>query len=308
MTLVGIVDKWVESLDYEYEISTAACVRHKSPHSTCAACVESCPEGAVEFLDDKPSIDSKVCTECGKCLAACPAQAIAGIYPKRKMMQGTLIAEESHIPSAKELLVYYAKGMKAVGTEEDEMEQGWIESTTEANEYLSRMDAEPLQVKTGLSFPKEEERTVSRRELFSIWKQESKTLAKQVAPAKWRFNHTDFDLAKHYRDIQFYSVKLDVSQCSLCRICENLCIKQCFSLQNEQFMISSQSCSDCKLCIDTCPEKAIQITNEIMKEQAETYPVYTKTCASCKKEFKTLRAEEEKCFVCQKRQEGFLTS
>jgi hypothetical protein len=40
---VGLMEKWIESLDYDYELVKSACVRYKSPRSTCDACVTACP-------------------------------------------------------------------------------------------------------------------------------------------------------------------------------------------------------------------------------------------------------------------------
>ena len=88
---MGILSKWVESLDYEYEI-LHSCIRHRSPRSTCEECVKSCPENAISIYNSKPQIDNKKCTECGQCISVCPVQAVAGIYPNRTIKQGQLVS------------------------------------------------------------------------------------------------------------------------------------------------------------------------------------------------------------------------
>jgi len=305
--IVGIVGKWLESLDYQYNIKENTCVRHKSPFATCQACVDVCSENAIFIRDGKPAINQKSCIECGKCLSSCPVQAIAGIYPKREVVNGYLIIEKRYIPSAKELLIYRAKGIKTLVIEPGEMNGDLSEVLTRVNEQLDKLNEEPFEVKTEVTRPKIEEVTYSRRELFSLWKKESKTFLSQVTPAKWRFNQTDFKLAKYYPEHQFYSVNIDSSTCSLCEICTSLCEKQCFAIDDKQLTISSQTCSNCRLCIDVCPEKSISIVSNITEAQQTKYPLYKKTCTSCKKDFLTIRNNDQQCFVCNKRQAGYLS-
>ncbi|WP_042347330.1 4Fe-4S binding protein [Bacillus massiliigorillae] len=305
---MGIVGKWAESLDYQYEINTAICVRHKSPFSTCQACVGVCHENAISLIDSKPEINRDQCSECGKCLAICPVQAISGIYPKRNVLNGELIIDSEHIPSFNELLIYYAKGIKILSYEENEIDSSLLQAFDKANQYLHELNKEPFQLKTGVSCPEEDEPTYSRRDLFSLWKKESKTLVSQVTPAKWRFNQEDFELAKYYRDYQFYSIQINNHQCSLCKICVSLCEKNCFKIVEDQLIVSSQSCSDCKLCTDVCPENAITILQNISEIKQNEYPLFTKTCSSCKKSFQTLRAEDDCCFICNKRKADYLPS
>ncbi|MFS0780183.1 4Fe-4S dicluster domain-containing protein [Bacillus sp. 1P06AnD] len=305
---MGIVGLWAESLDYQYEIDETTCVRHKSPFSTCNRCTEVCLEQAIEWDRGKPSINRELCTECGKCLANCSVQAIAGIYPKRKVWNGELIVEPQSIPSAKEMLIYYAKGIHSAATEQEAAEKELVDSLEEANSVLLALGKEPIQLKMGATLPDEQEKTYSRRDLFSLWKTESQSIMKEVTPAKWRFNQMDFELAKHYKETQFYHVEIDPLKCSLCKICESLCVKECFRLSENQFTISPHSCADCRLCMDTCPEGAIHIQKKISNVQPQQYHVFDRTCTSCKKEFKTLREDDRQCFVCQKRKAGYLSS
>ena len=80
---MGVLSKWVESLDYEYEILTS-CIRHRSPRSTCEECVKRCHENAISIHNSKRVIDNKKCTECGQCIPACPVQGSSWYLSKEK--------------------------------------------------------------------------------------------------------------------------------------------------------------------------------------------------------------------------------
>ena len=42
----------------------------------CKKCVDQCPFGAIEMVDDKAYI-TEACTVCGACIDACPVGAIS---------------------------------------------------------------------------------------------------------------------------------------------------------------------------------------------------------------------------------------
>ena len=42
----------------------------------CGACVDECPVGAIELVDEK-AVVSDECTECGACVEVCPEDAIS---------------------------------------------------------------------------------------------------------------------------------------------------------------------------------------------------------------------------------------
>jgi dissimilatory sulfite reductase (desulfoviridin) alpha/beta subunit len=43
----------------------------------CLACINICPSGAIEKLDDKVRIDDIKCIHCGKCINICPEKAVS---------------------------------------------------------------------------------------------------------------------------------------------------------------------------------------------------------------------------------------
>lgn len=52
------------------------CLRLRHVSSSCRACVNSCPHGAIGFVDGQPVLYPSECTACGLCSTACPQEAI----------------------------------------------------------------------------------------------------------------------------------------------------------------------------------------------------------------------------------------
>ncbi|UII56574.1 4Fe-4S dicluster domain-containing protein [Cytobacillus spongiae] len=294
---MGLLSKWVESLDFDYHI-LPACTRLVSPRSHCEQCVLACEVNAVKIKKGIPSINHNKCLECGHCISACPVQAVAGIYPQRTIIQNQLVIKDERIPTTKELLILYKKGVKVVISESPTLLKLCEGSINKANILLEQL-GEDL-VSSCVKSVREEE-YFSRRELFAFWALESKSVAKQVAPAKWRFNQNDFNLPKYYPDYQFAKITIDIEKCSLCNTCKKLCKKDCFEINEGKFTISSQGCSMCNLCVDTCPQKAIMVEEQISNEEKTILPIFQTTCESCNKTVYSLSEKEEECIACRKR-------
>lgn len=293
---MGVLSKWLESLDYEYEI-LPSCTRHLSPRSTCNKCVSACNHKAISIVKGKPVMEISQCIECGNCISACPVQAVAGINPKRTVIQNQLVMKGKNAPTAKELLILYKKGIKTIVSEAQAFIESWKQSIEEADDILKKLGEEPflMELKSVA-----DETYVSRRELFFLWKNEGKSVLKDIAPAKWRFNHTDIDLSKYYKDVQFTKITINIDKCTLCTVCQKLCKKKCFDIRDDHFSFSSQGCENCQLCADACPEKAVHVENYISKAEEIFIPIYEKICSGCHKAFKTLHEHDQKCFVCMK--------
>ncbi|MDO4575937.1 MAG: 4Fe-4S binding protein [Planctomycetia bacterium] len=43
----------------------------------CGTCVDACPLGALEIVDDKATCDESKCGECGGCVDSCPTGALS---------------------------------------------------------------------------------------------------------------------------------------------------------------------------------------------------------------------------------------
>ncbi|MCL6572599.1 MAG: 4Fe-4S binding protein [Bacillus sp. (in: Bacteria)] len=299
---MGLLGKWVESLDYQYEIGES-CTRYRSPHSTCQKCVSSCHENAISLVNAKPVIEKNKCIECGNCIASCPEQAVIGIFPKRTIFQNQLVVTNDFLPTVEELLVLYKKGIKSIIYEEPSLIGQWEVAVHEADFVLAQLGEEPFSI--SLKAIEKQEKLYSRRDLFSLWQKESKSVVKHITPAKWHFNQDSFDVAKYFKDFQFTTITVDIQTCTLCKACQQLCQRDCFEITNEGFFISTKTCSSCQLCVDICPEQSITMMELISPINVTKHQVYKKQCSVCKKTYESLRESDVKCVMCTKR-EGYL--
>ena len=293
---MALLSKWVESLDFEYEI-LSSCTRHRSHHSTCTKCVETCEKQAISINNGKPVIDHSKCVQCGDCMAACPVQAVAGILPKRKIKQNRLMISDHLFPTTMELLILHKKGITSIILEDESLNQEWMHRIDQVNQMLMELGESPFSIST--DFVKDEE-VCSRRELFSLWKKESKSLMREMSPAKWRFNHHALNVRQYYTDFQFTNITVDIDKCTLCQVCVRICDQKCFEIQNEHFSLSIKGCTSCGLCADICPEKAIILEEKIIKAKEINLPIYEKKCQACHHSFKTVREHDEMCTPCTK--------
>lgn len=300
---MGIFSKWVESLDYEYEI-LPSCSRHKSPRSTCTNCVDACELKAIDWKKGLPVINHNKCNECGNCIASCSVQAVAGIFPKRKFLQNKLVADNKAVPSVKELLVYAKKGIKGI-VADNELSETWKQTLEETNEILSILNESRLSFFNNQLEPINE--TYTRRELFFSWKNETHILMKEMAPAKWRFNQKDLELSQYYPHHQFAEIQLDAHKCTLCKACQFLCEKKCLTISETGFEIAPQACSNCRLCEDICPEKAITVIEKVSPLQEIKYDFHTNQCSTCGQTFETLQENKQACVPCEKKSRFILS-
>lgn len=298
---MNILHHWLESLDYDYQI-LPSCTHYQSPRSSCRECVDCCPEQAIIFKDKKPFINTENCTQCSDCVVACPVQAVEGLLPKRTVINKKLIASDKEVISLKELLVYYKKGVTTLVFENKSPTDEWKQTIENVNHTLAELGETPFTIQHG-KVMEETENTMTRRELFFSWKKDVKNIAKEMAPAKWRFNQKSLDLTKCYPEHQFIDFSLNTSKCTLCKACEILCPKECIQLTDTNFTVSPEQCSNCSLCEDICPEQAISITSKISPVTPINHLLQEIECSSCEEDFRTLNEDDHMCFACQKKKE-----
>jgi ferredoxin len=69
----------------------------------CGVCVEACPVGAIQLVDQRALIYDALCTQCEACMDACPSEAITALsVPARNTPIVALPVVESRIVLARE--------------------------------------------------------------------------------------------------------------------------------------------------------------------------------------------------------------
>jgi dissimilatory sulfite reductase (desulfoviridin) alpha/beta subunit len=93
----------------------------------CLACINICPSGAIEKLDDKVRIDDTKCIYCGKCINICPEKAVSvkkkgvvlflgGKFGKKYRIgerAGEILSTEEAMKLTKEIIQYYEDNANA---------------------------------------------------------------------------------------------------------------------------------------------------------------------------------------------------
>src|SRR5690625_1498371 len=298
---MGLTSSWLESLDYDYKI-LPHCSLYQSPRSSCTKCIDKCPENAIEIKDAEPLIDTTKCTQCGNCVAICPVQAVEGFLPKRSIVNKQFIMDSQSVPTIKELLIYYKKGITTLVCDKQELSLSWKNTIEDTNNILGELGEQPFEINNRQELL-EDGHVMTRRELFFSWEKDLKKIAKKMTPAKWRFNHESLDLSKYYLDYQFVDISIDTTKCTLCTACEILCEKDVLQIGEKGFSISAQHCSNCSLCQDICPENAITLKQVISRATPVNHQIYSQTCSECHEPFSTLNESQNICVGCKKKKD-----
>lgn len=281
---------------------TNKCSRTRNTRSTCTFCLESCNNGAISINQQSIEIEQKQCTSCGDCVISCPLSAIEGIVVTREFVNRTLIYKDVYTPTVKELLIYKNRGLTSVRTDEAPLNDHWKSVLKQTNKYLNDLKQSPIEV-----VKKETDEKFSRRAFFTSIQTEGKKLAKIIAPATWKMEANEWNLANYYPEYQFFSVELDKSKCTLCKACFSFCSQKVFQLKDAYLQIGSDNCVNCTDCIDICIEDAIQIKAEIKKKRDFHEPIHSNKCSDCGQVFHSFQLETEKCSICVNRDPEWLS-
>lgn len=124
---------------------TQACVRRRFRFSSCRACADVCPAQAFLLTQGQASIDTARCIACGDCLFVCPVDAITGIKPVKRFVQGdTLVGPFSlQAPTVDELLLWHSQyGIRFIDIAVERSAQ-WLMALAGLNLALRRYAATP---------------------------------------------------------------------------------------------------------------------------------------------------------------------
>lgn len=295
---MSLLTNWLESLSYEIEISEV-CSKKQSPLSTCTACRDECPYGALIIEERNLKLVEQACSHCGVCITVCPQQAIKGQSPARMIIQDhLLLQEDSPLPSFMELLYFHKKGVRFIQSESIDDQLGI--RISKANEILTLMELDPILPTKTVSLKEEEQPKLSRRGFLAKLSMDSKkTVLSSVTPAKWRFNEGSFKSSSFYRDWSFHEIRINEENCILCEACFNICPSNIFKLENDTLKIDEKSCSGCNLCMDICQQSGIKVAQSLHRVREVAYQVHKNECTICRSSFYSWEDTNE-CEICKR--------
>lgn len=268
-------------------IITSYCIREKSHKSSCQLCIQSCPRNAIQIHQQKVQINTDACIQCGLCVVTCPVNAIDGQPPSRHIQGHILHSDDTIKPTVKELLLYYAAGISTICLYIEHAD--WLTIVNQTNNELFRLECSPFLVE----IHQQKENTIlsKRRSLLGL---------NYLTPLITSCSIKQRSLTQAYPQYQFFTISLDISRCSLCRVCEKLCPTSSFQITDSLFVINNSHCNGCNLCRDSCPEQVINITTIITKCQKSIYRISQQYCEQCQQLFPAL-TNMHRCPACRLR-------
>ncbi|EBF8131887.1 4Fe-4S binding protein [Salmonella enterica] len=267
---------------------TQACVRRRFRFSSCRACADVCPAQAFSLAQGQVSIDTTRCIACGDCLFVCPVDAIIGIKPVKRFVQGdTLVGPFSlQAPTVDELLIWHSQyGIRFIDIAVERSAQ-WLMALAGLNLALRRY-GEP-----GWSFKHVvgAEINASRRTLFHVPRDAITPCA--VEPGKRR-------LRQAFSAFSECVPEISPQECRMCGACWRSCPENVIQFDDNTLTIVAARCTGCSGCAAVCPHQALRLRFDVEPASTRHSAAYTLTCESCKRTFHALTPEHTHCVLCQ---------
>lgn len=252
------------SIEISYE-----CIKTKHQWSTCRACADTCPTAAVTLTNSGAKILQHKCSECGLCVIACPVGAIDGQPPLRRLDATVLYSEDSPVPTLKELLLFYADGIRTIIVRLEQSQ--WLSVILKTNAVLEEMGLEPLTLRRGAEVPAEQI-SASRRSFLRLG---------QVITGGVKSK----TLSTAYPTYQFFDVAINTDTCGLCRACAGVCPEKCIAFGPDDIQIEQYRCTGCALCRDGCVSQSIAVTCKVRNISPKSYGIVKRQCITCKETY-----------------------
>ncbi|MEH7746059.1 hypothetical protein V7659_13605 [Neobacillus drentensis] len=217
----------------------------------------------------------------------------------REFENRSLIYDDTITLTVKELLIYKSRGLKSVKMEPNLHGETVIKQT---NKMLIELKQDPIAMEQ-----KHSEERFSRRAFLSSMRTGGKKLVKSMAPASWRMEANEWNLANYFAGYQFYTVELDYNKCTMCKVCFNFCTQEVFHVTDSYLYIENDKCVNCTDCTDICQEDAIRIIPDIKIKSELRSPLFSKECQDCGQSFYSFQTERKKCPICMNRDPRWLS-
>lgn len=284
-------------------LAAGSCTAARLSASSCAACIEACPQGALEPIRGGLRIEPELCSGCGLCVAACPESALslpgpAAVVAQRAEValalcsrhpQGDASRPCAHALSLNDLAALRAAGVRLIALASGECticpEQppeghdlsarvAQISALAETR-GLAALDIAPASRSQVATFLHDAPENPARRNLF----------ARVAAPE----THNDALArlqAEPCLDTGLFATVpcIEAGKCTGCGACLRICPHEVLiRIKDDQgdlcYRTEPAACTGCGLCADVCDEDALQLA--AMVPAPPDVPLQVYACCGC---------------------------
>lgn len=330
-----IADKKTPKLNKE------KCINSIQKRQKCNLCEEYCPQNAIS-LKGEIKVKEDECSNCNICVAICPTGTLVPTFEVLEAQYNTISKyNDISIGCNKEDDAYFKVECLAVlpweflayicldnsiklvnrsckNCNNSNLSKEFDNTLDKLKGFLGENLYNEKVIFIDSDEVKIQAKEYTRRDLFKMWKDESKRVATNMVPIKFEEN-------KNYRIYRSLLVKkvqnmkveignsinynwpvLEINDhCWGCGICETICPQKAITIKYEsdrrrKFIHNYTRCTHCGLCKTVCLDKAINIATRERDgiEIVSKYNVSSCSCLTCKD---PIRPDEgDKCIVCSR--------
>ncbi len=301
------------------KLTQSLCV-HSIADSSCNACVDICPHGAINLADGSLDLDLEKCDDCGLCVGTCPQHVLSNTWEKEleqtRSSQCYITCEFATIKGygititciysihLDTLAKLFAHGIRCINLNSSECKTCIRYQENNNIDFINKLLEKKLSksllvnkviiqknTKTKINQP-----NLSRRSLF-------RPMQNLLEEAESLTENLNLDCTK---DKMPFVPEIDELKCSACHACSKICPHQAITIKEQNdsiyYQITSQNCNGCQLCADICQDDAIKIFKHHKQLQTQV-KLKARRCQQCKHTFFSIKSPQQAeniCNVCYK--------
>lgn len=321
------------------KLNKKKCINSVQRRQKCNLCEQYCTKKAIS-LEGEVTINKDVCSNCNICVSICPTGTMVPTFEVLEAQYNMITKyDDISIGCNKEEDAYFnveclaslpweflayicldnkiklvIRGCKSC--KNSNLSKEFDNTLDKLKSFLGETLYDEKVILVDSDNIKIEPREYTRRDLFKLWKDESKRLATNMAPINLEENKN----YRIYRSLlvkKIQSMKVNISSevnynwpsleisnsCWGCGICAKICPQKAIEIKvesdgNRKFIHNYTRCTHCGLCKTVCMDKAITTTIK----QGDEIKIFNKsnissgTCLVCNDPIKP--EEGDKCIIC----------